>query len=153
VLTFGVRFSMRWALKPHMSTVKLSDNNWQRIYAFLQTCPGLYVGNELECRRFVEGVLWIARSGAQWRLLPAAYGKWNSIYKRFARWEQRGIWQQLFAQAATDPDLEWIIPDSTVIRAHPCAAGALKKTVDRPPKRSDGVVAGSAPRFISSSMR
>ncbi len=132
-----------------MSTVKLSDNVWERMYAFLQSCPDLYVGNELQCRRFVEGVLWMARSGAQWRLLPAAYGKWNSIYKRFARWEQRGIWQQLFAHVANAPDLEWIIPDSTVIRAHPCAAGALKKTVARLPKRSGAVAAGSALRFTS----
>ncbi len=151
-MTFEVRFSLRWALKPRMSTVKLSDSIWERIYAFLQSCPGLYVGNELQCRRFVEAVLWMARSGAQWRLLPATYGKWNSVYKRFARWEQRGIWHRLFVHCAADPDLEWIIPDSTIVRAHPCAAGALKKTADRPPKRSDAVAAGSAPRFISSSM-
>ena len=135
-----------------MSTVTLTDNAWQRIYAFLQTCPGLYVGNEDQTRRFVEAILWMARSGAPWRLLPGTCGHWNSIYKRFARWEQRGIWQQLFAHFAADPDLEWIIPDSTVIRAHPCAAGALKKTAGRRPKRSGAVGVDSAPRFISSSM-
>jgi transposase len=152
VLTFGVRFSLLGKLKPHMSTVNLSDQNWQSIYAFLQTCPGLYVGDELKCRHFVEAVLWMARSGAQWRLLPATYGNWNSIYKRFVRWEQHGVWQKLFKHFAADPDLEWIIPDSTVIRAHPCAAGALKKTAGRLPKRSGVVGAASAPRFISSSM-
>ncbi len=110
-----------------MSTVSLSDRNWQSIYTFLKTCPGLYVGNESKCRRFVEAILWMARSGTQWRLLPASYGHWNSIYKRFARWEVRGIWRKLFEHAAADPDLEWIIPDSTIVRAHPCAAGALKK--------------------------
>jgi transposase len=136
-----------------MSTVSLSNETWQRIYAFLQSCPGLYVGNELKCRRFVEAVLWIARSGAQWRLLPDAYGKWNSIYKRFARWEQRGLWRQLFAHFAADPDLEWIIPDSTIVRAHPCAAGALKKTVGRLSKPSGAVGAASARRSIFSSMR
>ncbi len=136
-----------------MSTVSLSEPTWQRIYAFLETCPSLYVGNELKCRRFVEAILWMARSGAQWRLLPEAYGQWNSIYKRFARWETQGIWKKLFEQMAADPDIEWIIPDSTIVRAHPCAAGALKKTADRPNKPSGAVAAGSAPRSIFSWMR
>jgi transposase len=135
-----------------MSTVTLSDQNWQSIYAFLKSCPGLYVGNELKSRRFVEAVLWMARSGAPWRLLPTAQGKWNSIYKRFARWEGQGIWNKLFEHFAADPDLEWILLDSTIIRAHPCAAGALKKTADRLNKPSDGVAVDLAPRFISSSM-
>ena len=55
---------------------------------FLRSCPDLYVGAEADCRRFVEGVLWMARSGAQWRLLPEAYGRWNppeADYQRFAR--------------------------------------------------------------------
>ncbi len=152
-MTFRVRFFPKGTLKPHMSTVNLSDHTWQCIYAWLQTCPGLYVGNEHQCRRFVEAILWMARSGAQWRLLPAAYGQWNSIYKRFARWEQRGIWRKLFEHVAADPDLEWIIPDSTIIRAHPCAAGALKKTADKPSRLSGAVAAGSAPKSIFSWMR
>ncbi len=135
-----------------MRTVTLTDNTWQRIYAFLQLCPDLYVGNEFKTRRFIEAILWMARSGAGWRLLPAEYGDWNSVYKRFARWEQRGIWRQLFTYFADQPDLEALIPDSTVIRAHPCAAGALKKTGDKASKPSGAVVVALAPRSISSLM-
>ncbi len=136
-----------------MSTVKLSDQTWQRIYAFLITCPGIYIGNESQTRCFLEAIYWVDRSGAQWRLLPEPYGKWNSVFKRFARWSERGIWQKLFDHFAADPDMEWILLDSTIVRAHPCSAGALKKTGGRPHKHSAGVAVGSAPRFISSSMR
>lgn len=110
-----------------MSTISLKNEQWSKIVEFLRACPDVYVGQEGHCRRFVEGVLWIARSGAQWRLLPETYGHWNSVYKRFARWSDKGIWQRLHQHFADDPDLEHLILDSTIVRAHPCAAGALKK--------------------------
>jgi transposase len=110
-----------------MSSIILTNQQWTKMVAFLRACPGVYVGQEATCRRFIEGLLWIARSGAQWRFLPKEYGRWNSIYKRFARWCDNGIWEQMHQHFADDPDMEAIILDSTIIRAHPCAAGALKK--------------------------
>ena len=111
-----------------MSTVRLEDTQWTKIRAFLKADPNAYVGkNEEECRRFVEAVLWISRSGSQWRLLPTEYGKWNSVYKRFARWCDQGVWERLLVHFAGDPDMENGMIDSTVVRAHPCAAGAQKK--------------------------
>lgn len=110
-----------------MTNVRLSDDQWTKIRDVLRNDPNVYVGQELRCRRFVEAVLWMSRSGAQWRLLPATYGPWNSIYKRFARWCEQGVWQRLFEHFAADPDMENVMIDSTIVRAHPCAAGAQKK--------------------------
>jgi transposase len=110
-----------------MTTITLRDDQWTKVLEFLRACPRVYVGQESACRRFVEGVLWVLRSGAQWRLLPEQYGNWNSVYKRFVRWCEHGVWEQMMVQFADDPDMENVMLDSTVVRAHPCAAGASKK--------------------------
>jgi transposase len=112
---------------------KIRDEQWSKIYRFLQLCPEVYAGQEAQSRRFIEAVHWIMRTGAQWRELPAQYGQWNSVYKRFARWCDRGIWEEMHLHFADDPDMENVIIDSTIVRAHPCAAGAPKKTVAKMP--------------------
>jgi transposase len=115
-----------------MLTITLTDAQWQKLLPFLRACPNIYVGQEGQCRRFLSALLWMARSGAQWRLLPKEYGDWNTIYKRFARWSKQGVFEQLHQFCAHEPDLEHLLIDSTIIRAHPCAAGARKKVEDKP---------------------
>lgn len=114
-------------LEKGMTEVKLKNAQWRKVAAFLHENPKVYVGQERQCRRFIEGVLWLLRSGAQWRLLPEKYGNWNSVYKRFDRWSERGVWQQLFEHFADDPDMESVMIDGSVVRAHACAAGAEHK--------------------------
>jgi transposase len=55
-----------------MTEVRLTDNAWNKIRDFLRTAPQAYMGrDEQACRRFVDAIKWLSRSGAQWRLLPA----------------------------------------------------------------------------------
>jgi len=104
-----------------MSKVTIPDDQWSKILAFLYSYRRAYVGKEANCRRFVEGVLWIARSGAQWRLLPETYVNWNSVYKRFARWCDNQVREKMHQHFVDGSDMEHLLMDSTVILAHPCA--------------------------------
>ena len=127
-----------------MATINLGNDQWQKIKFFLQTQEHLYIGKDEGCRKFLDALVWIARSGAQWRLLPLQYGDWNSVYKRFARWEKQGIFKAMIEFFSSDPDLKNLMLDSTITRAHPCAAGALKKTAVKTSRRSVVVEAVSA---------
>ena len=82
----------------------------------------------LDNRTILDGILWRAREGARWRAVPERYGKWNTVWRRFARWRDLvGLFEALFAalagSGAAEERLQML--DSTVIRAHHrCAAGA-----------------------------
>lgn len=139
-------------LEKVMSTVKLRNDQWRKIVEFLCENPKVYVGEEKQCRRFVEAVKWIMKSGAQWRLLPNKYGNWNSVYKRYSRWSQRGVWQEMFEHFVDDPDMESVMLDSSVVRAHACAAGAPAKKGVNERKHSATAEVGLARKSTLQSM-
>jgi len=105
-----------------MRRYEISDEDWNRIKSMLPGQAGHPGVTAADNRLFVNAVLWIARSGAPWRDLPERFGKWNSVWRRFNRWSQKGVWQRVFRELQ-DPDMEWMFLDSTVIRAHSDAAG------------------------------
>lgn len=125
----------------------LTDEQWQVIFQFLRLHPKVSVGRQRDCRRFVEAVLWILRSGSQWRLLPPEKGPWNSVFKRFSRWTKNGVWADLFAHVSQDADLQHILIDTTMVRAHACAAGMPKKTATSR-KLLDVPVVASVPKSM-----
>jgi transposase len=126
----------------------IKDADWERIKHLLPGQRGQHGKVAKNNRRFIDAVLWIAKTGAPWRDLPEYFGNWNSVWRRFDRWAKKGVWRRVF-EVLQDPDLEWVILDSTAIRAHPHAAGAKKKrTVARakPIRPWGGAEAGSRPR-------
>ena len=131
----------------------IADADWERIRDLLPGRPGQPGWTASDNRLSVDAVLWVAKTGAPWRDLPERLGKWNSVWKRFDRWARKGTWRRVFV-ALQDPDLEWLILDSTIIRAHPHAAGAKKKRTGRGGKASRpsaAAAAGSGPRFTRQS--
>ena len=116
----------------NMSTFTLSDTQWSKIVGFLNTCPDIYTGQQTDLKRFIHAVLWITRSGSQWRLLPNQYGNWNSVYKRFAPLWVRWCDHKISFNACTNtlpktPIWSGSSLTALVIRArYPCAGGALK---------------------------
>jgi len=98
------------------------------IEEFLDEHPNVYVGDPHKCKRLVEAMLWIGRSGAQGRFLPQSYGQWNSVYKRFNRWAKAGVWEGMLRYFAQDSDMEAIMRDATFIPAQACAAGGKGET-------------------------
>ncbi|RYH08399.1 IS5 family transposase [Tropicimonas sp. IMCC6043] len=91
-------------------------------------------------RLVLDGVFWIARTGAPWRDLPEEFGKWSSVYRQFRRWTLAGLWDQIL-EALTEsrivPDALQMV-DSTVVRAHHQAAGAKRGTPRQGFGRSKG---------------
>lgn len=124
---------------------EISDEAWDRLKDALPGKVGDPGRTAEDNRLFLNAVLWIARTGAPWRDLPERFGVWNSVFQRFNRWCKRGVWQRVL-KAWQDPDLECLMLDSTIIRAHQHAAGASEQKKRK--KRSAGRGAGLAPSCI-----
>jgi len=125
----------------------LNDRQWSAIEPLL---PHLGGKPRVDDRRVISGILHRYREGLRWRTIPAEYGPRTTLFNRFNRWSERGLWQQLFAALAAceDPPVVAMV-DSTAVRAHRAAAGAKGGGRTR---RSAGRVADPPPSSTRSPM-
>ena len=102
----------------------LNEQQWEKVAPYLPGKVGDPGASGRNNRSFVEGVLWIARTGAPWRDLPDEFGKWYTAYTRFWRWANKGVWDRVFTILSDDPDFEYAFIDGTLVRVHQHGTGA-----------------------------
>jgi transposase len=102
---------------------ELSAGQWQQIWGLLPGKAGDPGRTGADNRLFVNAVLWVLRSGARWEDLPERYGKYKSVHKRFTRWAKAGVWEKVFDSLTADPDNQYLMLDTTLVRVHQQAAG------------------------------
>lgn len=110
-----------------MKRYEITNQEWERVKDFF---PPERTGKRgrpsRSNRNMLNGMLWIARSGAQWRELPPRYGPWQSVYSRFAKWRDSGVLEKVFRAMASDADMENVSIDSTCVKVHQSANGGGK---------------------------
>ena len=132
-------FSIRMpCFKLAMDRFVLTEAQWARMEPHCrgkQSDPGR---SGADNRRFVEAVLWIARTGSPWRDLPAFFGRWNTVFKRYRDWVKADIFKRLFDAASDEPDMEYAMVDATIVKVHRHGQGAKRGTASQAIGRSKG---------------
>jgi transposase len=128
--------------------IGVTDAEWAIIGPLLPPERGRWARPAEDNRRYFEGMLWIARTGSQWRHLPDEYGKWNSVFRRFRRWVEIGVFDALLETLVelVKRDRSADMVDTTIVRAHHCAAG--KKGGLKIKRRLAVVEAASRPKSM-----
>jgi transposase len=115
----------------------LTDHQWNRLEPLLPPQRSGRGRPNADHRLIIDGILWRYRTGAPWRALPVDFGKWETVYSRFRRWQQDGIWERVLTALQADADergaVDWELHllDSTTIRAHQHAADGQKGAITR----------------------
>jgi transposase len=99
---------------------EVSDEVWPLLEERLPVRKGGSIGASRDNRAFVNGVFWVLKTGAPWRDLPAEYGNWKNIHRRFCRWRDRGGWESILELLMDVPDYAWLVdPGASAIDAPP----------------------------------
>src|SRR3954452_193962 len=125
-----------------VSRYELTEAQWTCIQDFLPGRKESVGRTAKDNRSFVNGVLWALRSGARWSDLPERYGQYKTVHKRFTRWAVNGVWDRIFRMLTQDKSNQYLMIDSTIVRAHQQAATGRKKGGPGPsfgafPRRAD----------------
>ena len=113
--------------------MNLRNASWLLLEPHTLGKAGTAGGTGQDNRLFVKAVVWRIRTGIPWRDLPERFGNWNSTARRFRRWALAGVWKKIF-QAVQEPDWEWVMLDSTSVKAPAAAAGQKKVGSVRVPR-------------------
>ena len=124
-----------------MDCDRLRDDQWERLKEFVPGGRKGKRGPRTDNRRFLNALLWMARSGGRWRDLPERLGDYETEKRRYYRWIEMGVLDDILAALAREADLEWLMIDSTIVRAHQQAAGARRQKGGRMPRALAGPAA------------
>ena len=102
----------------------ISDRSWELIEPQLSGTSRSCGVTAKDNRLFLEAVLWKVRVGGPWRDLPPGFGNWNSVFRRFRRWAESDVFENIFIAVSGDPDFEYVMIDGTIVNAHQKASGA-----------------------------
>src|SRR5665213_1533614 len=100
-----------------MDRLVLKDEHWERMAPLIIGRPDQKGSTGRDNRMFVEGVLWIVRTGSPWRDVPGVFGERISVFRRISRWSSTGVWRRIFSATSDDPHFESLIIDSSIVRA------------------------------------
>lgn len=129
---------------PYLQTMTrryaLRDDQWERIKDWLPGREGHVGVTARDNRLFVEAVVYRYRAGIPWRDLPERFGDFRGVHLRHSRWSRAGVWQRMFEALAHDADNEYVMIDSTIVKAHQHSAGAKKGGLNKA-RRSGAAVA------------
>ena len=115
-----------------MDRIVLTDAQWAKIEPLCLSKPGDPGRSGKNNRLFVEAVLWIARTGSQWRDLPRAFGNWITVYTRCRDWATAAVWKRMFDAVSDEPDMEYVLVDATIVKVHRHGQGAKGGLKARP---------------------
>lgn len=115
-------------MKSEINTYDITQENWERIKDMLPPERTKKAGRPCGTsnRDVLNGVLWIAHTGAQWKELSSKYGTKSTVHRRFKAWKDSGILEEIFAILTKDCDMQDLSFDSTSCKVHQSAAGAKR---------------------------